>query len=73
MLPLKVVIIVLDSSTLSVVLTDLLMITCVTLNALKLIFSAKLLAHQSKETVNVIKDTFLFVELITRLTEMNVY
>lgn len=58
-----------DSSTLFVVSMESLTIISVTYNAPKLTYSAEVLAHQSEPIVNVIKDMFLFVVLITKLTE----
>lgn len=61
-----------DSLTLFAVLMELLMTICVIYNAPKLISSAKQLAQQLREIVNVIKDTYQFVVLTTRPIEMNV-
>jgi hypothetical protein len=55
-----------------VVLTELLMTTCVIYNALVLNFSVKPLVLQSKKIVSVIKDMSQFVVLITELIEINV-
>ena len=62
-----------DSLTLFAVLMELLMTICVIYNAPKLISSAKQLAQQLREIVNVIKDTYQFVVLTTRPIEMNVW
>ena len=62
-----------DSLTLFAVLMELLMTICVIYNAPKLISSAKQLAQQLREIVNVIKDTYQFAVLTTRPIEMNVW
>ena len=62
--------IVKDSSMLSVVSMVLPMITCVTCNVLESSCSVNKLVLPLKKTVNVIKDMFLFVVLIIKLTEM---
>ena len=55
-----------------VVLMELLMTTYVISNVLVLNFSVKQLVLQLKKIVNVIKDMFQFVVLITEHIEINV-
>jgi hypothetical protein len=71
-LNLQVVNIVLVSLMPFVVLTELLMTTCVIYSVLELNFSVKPLVLQSKKIVSVIKDMSQYVVLITELIEINV-